>query len=34
MPYSVFERSVKDSPISVKARATAERALKPEKIDA
>ena len=34
MSDSVFERFVKDSPISVTARATAERALNPEKIDA
>jgi len=33
MSDSVFERFVKDSPISVMARATAERALNPEKID-
>ncbi len=31
---SVFEKFVKDSPISVMARATAERGLNPEKIDA
>ncbi len=34
MSDSVFERFVKDSPISVMSRATAERALNPEKIDA
>ena len=34
MSDSVFERFVKNSPISVMARATAERALNPEKIDA
>ncbi len=34
MPDSVFEKFVKDSPISVMARATAERGLNPEKIDA
>ncbi len=34
MSDSVFERFVRDSPISVTARATAERALNPEKIDA
>jgi len=34
MSDSVFERFVKDSPISVMARATAERAFNPKKIDA
>ncbi len=33
MPDSVFEKFVKDSPISVMARATAERALNPAEID-
>jgi len=33
MSDSVFERFVKDSPISVMARATAERAFNPKKID-
>ncbi len=33
MSDSVFERFIKDSPISVTARATAERALNPNKID-
>ncbi len=33
MSDSIFERFVKDSPISVMARATAERALNPTKID-
>ncbi len=34
MPDSLFERFVKESPISVMARATAERAFNSEKIDA
>ncbi len=33
MSDSVFERFVKESPISVMARATAERALNPQKTD-